>query len=55
MAGICPPHDWEVKWQATEDAYRAHCKKCGYERTFPLHPKQKEGVTVPVSQKVPIR
>jgi hypothetical protein len=52
MAGICPPHDWEVEWQSTEDMYRAHCKKCGYEKTFPLYTKKKEGMAVPVIQKV---
>ena len=35
MAGICPPHHWDIGMVATDDVYLAHCKKCGAERTYP--------------------
>lgn len=52
MAVTCPPHEWEVKWQAADYVYLAHCKKCGRRRTFPLPTNGKEGTAVPVSKKV---
>jgi len=35
MAGTCPPHHWDISMLATDDVYRAHCKKCGARRTYP--------------------
>ena len=49
MAGTCPPHHWDIGMVATDDVYRAHCKKCGAKRTYPAHIEWDMEKTTPVS------
>jgi len=54
MAGICPPHHWDISMVATGDVYRACCKKCGAKRTYPAYIELEKVMPLSISEEMVI-